>query len=90
MFVVPAEFERDCGNLEGLAVRHSMTVALANYGGPTGDLAAGGGSAIWSDSGELLARLPAHGAGVAVATEERDDWHARTVTIVKPPRSDGD
>jgi predicted amidohydrolase len=79
MFIVPSELGRETANLRAYAKRHSMTVVLANYGGPTGGLASGGGSAIWSERGELLVQLEARGSGVAVATESHAGWRAGTI-----------
>jgi NAD+ synthase (glutamine-hydrolysing) len=81
MFVIPSEFERETANLRTYAVRHSMPVVLANYGGPSGGLASGGRSAIWSEKGEPLARLEASGAGVAVAVESHAGWRANAVML---------
>lgn len=81
MFIIPSEFERETSNLRAYAVQHSMTVALANYGGPSGGLASAGGSAIWSERGELLAQLEAIGTGVAVAVENHAGWRAKTVML---------
>lgn len=55
MFVIPSEFEGDSATLSRYAAQHSMAVALANFGSPTGGLAAAGRSSIWSQTGELLA-----------------------------------
>jgi predicted amidohydrolase len=79
MFVIPSEFERETESLREYAARHSMAVAFANYGGPSGGLASGGRSAIWSERGELLARLPPTGVGVAVASESQSGWHGVTL-----------
>lgn len=76
MFVIPSEFEGDAAKLSGYATQHSIVVALANFGGPTGGLAAAGRSSIWSQTGALLARLSSCGAGVAVATETTAGWRA--------------
>lgn len=84
MFIIPSEFKRETANLAAYAVQHSMTVALANYGGPSGGLASGGGSAIWSERGELLAQLEAIGTGVAVAIESHDGWRAKAVMLGGP------
>lgn len=67
VFVIPSEFERDAAAVRNYAIEHSMTVGFANYGGPTGGLASAGRSTIWSPEGDVLAQLPATGAGVAVA-----------------------
>lgn len=84
MFVVPSEIERETASLGAYATRHSMAVVLANYGGPSGGLVSAGQSAIWSDDGELLARLEAVGAGVAVAVERDAGWRASTVMLGDP------
>jgi len=81
VFIIPSEFERETSNLRGYAVQHSMTVAFANYGGPSGGLASAGGSAIWSERGELLAQLEAIGTGVAVAIEGHAGWRAKAVML---------
>jgi predicted amidohydrolase len=81
MFVIPSEFETEVSNLGTYAARHGMAVAFANYGGPSGGLASAGRSAIWSESGELLVRLGATGAGIAVAVEGDGGWRGRTVTL---------
>ena len=62
------------------AARHGLTVVFANYGGPTGGLAAAGQSAVWADTGERLAHLGTSGRGVVVAVEDDDGgWRATTV-----------
>lgn len=81
MFIIPSEFKTETANLRAYAVQHSMTVALANYGGPSGGLASAGGSAIWSERGELLAELEASGAGVVVAIENHANWRAKTIML---------
>jgi len=81
MFVIPADFEKETGSLRSYAERHSMAVVFANYGGPSGGLPSGGGSSIWSEKGELLARLESVGAGLAVAIEDDAGWRARTVMV---------
>jgi predicted amidohydrolase len=81
MFVIPSEYERETASLAAYAAQHSMAVAFANYGGPTGGLASGGRSAIWSGEGDLLVRLESTGAGVAVATEGRAGWQAKSAML---------
>jgi predicted amidohydrolase len=81
MFVIPSEHEAESAKLRSHAVRHSLTVAQANFGCATGGLASAGRSAIWSETGALLAQLDASGAGVAVATETERGWRARTCMV---------
>lgn len=81
MFVIPSDFEGDSSKLRRYATQHSMVVALANFGSPTGGLAAAGRSSIWSERGELLAQLGSSGAGIGVAIESSDGWRAKTIML---------
>jgi predicted amidohydrolase len=81
MFVIPSEYEGESSKLRGYAVQHSMMVALANFGSPTGGLASAGRSAIWSETGELLVQLGRTGAGVAVVAETGRGRRTRTVML---------
>ena len=81
MFVIPSDFERETASLRVYAVQHSMAVAFANYGGPSGGLASAGRSAIWSERGELAGQLDRSGAGVAIAIESDGGWHSRTIMV---------
>ena len=81
MFVIPSELGRDTANLRTYAVRHSMAVTFANYGGPSGGLASGGRSAIWGPGGDLLAQLEPNGAGVAIAVDDGDGWRGQAVML---------
>ena len=84
MFVIPSEFEQESARLGTYAVQHSMTVAFANYGGPSGGLHSAGRSTIWSGTGELLVRLEAVGPGVAVAVETPAGWRGRAIMLGGP------
>lgn len=81
MFVIPSEFESEAGKLSGYARQHSIVVALANFGSPSGGLAAAGRSSIWSEQGELLARLASSGAGIAIAAETEHGWRTKAVML---------
>lgn len=79
MFVIPSDFDGEAAALEMYAAQHSVVVAMANFGCASGGLAAAGRSSIWSDTGQLLARLEPAGSGVAVASEEDGGWVAKTI-----------
>lgn len=79
MFVTLPELEKEHARLRACALRHSMSVVLSNYGGPSGGLPSGGGSAIWSGEGELLARLEGGGSGIVIAIEGEAGWRARAI-----------
>lgn len=79
MFVIPADFESDTAKLRSYARAHAMVVVLANFGGPSGELPAAGGSAIWNEQGEPLAQLGPSGSGVVVGSEGPAGWRARSV-----------
>ena len=86
MFVIPSDYAVEVAKLGRYAARHRMLTALANFGCATGGLACAGRSAIWSRTGELLARLDESGAGVAVVTECEHGCQARTVMLGGPRR----
>jgi predicted amidohydrolase len=80
-FGIPLDVDFRHQVLSGHAVRHAISVVFANYGGPTGGLAAGGRSAIWSETGALLAALEPSGAGVVFASQSQAGWTAKTVAV---------
>jgi predicted amidohydrolase len=86
MFVIPADLEADLRNLRTYAARHSMAVALANYGGPSGGLPSAGSSAVWSPAGKLIAQLGAAGAGIVLAAEADDGWRGKALPAPHQPR----
>lgn len=77
MFVIPSEFDGEATKLRDHAIEYSMVVAFANFGGPSGGLAAAGRSGVWSGNGELLVRLDDAGAGIAVVTETEQGWETK-------------
>jgi len=81
MFVIPSELEAATASLAGHAADHTMVVAFANFGGPTGGLAAAGKSALWSETGEIIAQLPNAGPGVALAEKTDAAWRGDVVLI---------
>ncbi len=81
MFVIPADLEHDAARLATQARRHAMATVLANYGGPSGGLPSAGSSAIWSERGELLTRLPPAGPGLAIAVHDANGWRAGPVVL---------
>jgi predicted amidohydrolase len=81
MFVIPSALEGDTENFRRYAERHSLAIAFANYGGPTGGLPAAGRSAIWSERGALLAELDPSGAGFVVGIEDDAGWSARALRL---------
>jgi NAD+ synthase (glutamine-hydrolysing) len=84
MFIIPSDLEGELAKLRAYALRYSMMVAFANFGGPSGGLASGGRSAIWSETGELLVQLEPRGAGVAVVMGTRERRRARPVMLGEP------
>lgn len=81
MYVIPAEAELIAERLPGYARTHGMTVVFANFGGPTGGQPSSGASAIWSQQGELIARLGDSGSGLVVARCDGDTWSGRGLAV---------
>lgn len=81
MFVIPSDLEGEVSKLSRYAAHHRMMTALANFGGPSGGLRSAGRGAIWSETGELLVQLEAHGSGIAIVTETPGGCRSRTVMV---------
>jgi predicted amidohydrolase len=79
VFWPPDAYERDAEVVRGHATRHSMTVVVANYGAPSGEHEASGGSAIWSSAGKLIARRDGPGVGLVTAACSEGIWSGRTL-----------
>ena len=69
-------YAAEAARLRRYAMEHSMATLLANYGAPTGGYMSAGRSAVWSDTGELLATAPTEGEALVVAQRARGRWTA--------------
>ena len=58
--------EKAAETLSSIAIRHSMTVLMANCIGPSGDGDCAGSSAVWNKEGVLLGRLGDSKEGILV------------------------
>jgi predicted amidohydrolase len=85
MFIIPSEFDGEAARLRAYAAEYSMALVMANFGGPSGGLAAAGRSAIWSERGDLLAQLDSARIGLALATKSRSGWRAATIELARQP-----
>ena len=81
MFVIPSEFDAEAAALSRYAAEHAMAVVMANHGGPTGGLASAGRSSLWSERGDLVARLEDRGDGVALGFESDQGWRGRAIRV---------
>ena len=80
-FAIPLHLGYKLSRLTESAVTHGMTIVFANFGGPTGGLAAAGSSGIWSSQAEPVVQLGGHGSGVAIAIEEPSGWRSESLTV---------
>lgn len=85
MFVIPGDLETESARLRSHALQHSLGVVFANHGGPTGGLDSAGCSSIWSERGELLARLDGCGAGLVLAHGNAQGWSAAALPLGDGP-----
>ena len=81
VFFTPEGYPAATDRLAGYAARHAMAVVMANAGGPATGFASAGGSAVWSDSGALVARLDGVGAGLVVARRSERRWSGEAVLL---------
>ena len=88
MFVIRSELNDDVQRLRSYAAQHRMLVAFANYACASGGLAAAGRSAIWDETGRLIAQLGDAECGVAIATMTNEGWQGSTCTMQRPQLRD--
>lgn len=60
--------------LGNYARNYSMSVLMANFGGPTWGQESGGHSAFWNKKGTLLAELGSSESGLLIARKENEEW----------------
>jgi predicted amidohydrolase len=77
-------YEPDSALLHGYARHHSMAVLMANHGGLTGGWQSAGRSAIWSETGDLVASAAGAGDCVVVAQRRDGEWSGRVVAVDLP------
>lgn len=66
--ITPAGYQTDAALLQRYAREHRMAVLLSNYGAAVGEWMSAGCSAIWSNTGELLATASSSGEAIVVAS----------------------
>ncbi len=81
MFAIRSDISDESAKLAAFAREYRIAVAFANFGSPSGGLAAAGRSAIWNEQGMVIAELPATGAGVAIAKDDGDGWSSRSMPL---------
>lgn len=81
VFFTPEGYPASSDRLAGYAAQHEVTVVMANSGAPATAFASAGGSAVWSASGALVARLESDGAGVVVARRSEHSWSGEAVSL---------
>ena len=84
-FLTPDGYSRDCRNLAGYASEYGIAAMMANFGGPSGGLKSAGGSAIWSPTGELVARAPSTGQALVLAESVAGQWRGRAFAVPRAP-----
>ena len=77
-------YESDSALLQGYARQHSTAVLMANHGGLTGGWQSAGRSAIWSETGDLVASAVGAGDCLVVAQRRDGEWSGRVVAVDLP------
>lgn len=81
VFFDPESYPTSAARLSGYAAGHAMAVVMANAGGPATGFEAAGRSAVWSDSGALVACLDGLGPGLAVARRSAAGWTGEAMAL---------
>jgi len=68
-------------NMARYARDHNLLTAMANYATDTGGYAIAGRSAIWNESGDMVARAPESGECIVIAKADPAGWTGRVVAM---------
>jgi predicted amidohydrolase len=77
----PDDMDRANANMQAHARTHRMLALMANHASATGGLPTGGRSAVWDESGSLLACAAAEGEQLVVACQREDGWTATAIGL---------
>lgn len=81
VFFDPESYPDSTRRLAGYAAQHGMAVLMANAAGSATDFASAGGSSVWSESGDLVARLDGTAAGLVLARRSRSGWSGEAMPL---------
>ena len=80
IFFTPNGIHEAHETLSSYAKQYQMEILMANYGGESWGMAAGGRSGFWDKKGELITKLFDQGSGLVIVEEENGKWKGRTIT----------
>jgi predicted amidohydrolase len=69
-------YANDAALLQGYAATHGLPVLMANHGGPSGGWECAGRSAVWDETGKLVAAAPRGGECLLLARRFAGHWEA--------------
>ena len=67
--------------LERYAVEHRMAVLVANYSGESGGWKSAGKSALWSETGRMVAASRGTEEALIVGTRQNGEWSGEVVPL---------
>jgi predicted amidohydrolase len=77
----PEDMAKAEANLASYARKHQMAAVMANYASPSGGFATGGRSAVWDETGRLVAQAEPQGESIVLATRSDDGWTGEVVPV---------
>lgn len=81
VLITPGGYDADAELLEGYAVKHGMTVVMANFASASGGWQSGGKSAVWAPNGEIVAVAPSSGEAIVVCRMDPDGFTGSIISI---------
>jgi predicted amidohydrolase len=75
------DYTKAAKRMQQYATEHSMMTLMANHASPTGSYIPVGKSAIWNNSGKLLAIADETGYSIVVAMEHQAEWIGKTIKL---------
>ena len=79
IFFLPDGIPKAFQSLQNYAAKYQMNVLMANFGGDSYGIPAGGCSAFWNNKGELIAQMEDSGSGLLLVEKHVSGWKSKIV-----------
>lgn len=74
-------YEKDTALLQKCASVYKMTTLMANHSRETGGFVPAGRSAIWDETGRVVAELKGTEEAIIIARKETESWNCKIITV---------
>ncbi len=81
VFMTPTGIDEAAKNMSNYAARYNMLAVMANYATTSGGYTTAGRSAIWDNTGKLLAFADETGRALVIANKHKERWTGKIIKV---------